>query len=211
MGSGDDAAADPRSLAPANPPPLNEAQLAQADRTLVPGERVGLIRPGMPMAQIENLYGSENLKSRKVEAGAGGPLPGYLLFPGSSDELEIALGENKQPAYVTITNPRSSWAFPSGVTIGTTLSELNTLNGKPFRFTGFGRGYGGTVTDWQEGKLAGLFLRMTYSPERLPAEGLDGQLYGDQEIVSDLPQVQHLGVRVREIRVDITRAEEAVD
>ena len=70
--------------------------------------------PGMPMAQIENLYGTENLRSHKLVGSEGESRPGYLLFPGRPDELEIALGENKQPAYVTITNPRSPGPLAPG-------------------------------------------------------------------------------------------------
>ena len=44
-----------------------------------------------------------------------------------------------------------------------------------------------------------------------PAEGLGGQLIGDQEISSDLPEIQHLGVRVWEIRMDIRVLEKETD
>ncbi len=193
---------------PASPPPFNELQLVQADRMVVPGERVGGIRPGMSMAQVENLYGSENLKSRELDPARGDTLPGYLLFPGTKDEVEITLGIDRQPAYVTIRNPRSPWTSAAGITVGTTLRELNEGNETPFLLSGFGWEGGGTVRDWLGGKLEGLDLRLTYAPEQLPAEGLDGQLQGNRELRSDAPPLQHLGVRVRELRVDIHRVEE---
>ncbi len=207
MGSGEETESR-TPFRPADPPPLNELQLVQADRLLVPGERVGGIRPGMSMAQIENLYGSENLKSREVSPAEEDTLPGYLLFPGTIDEVEITLGEDRQPAYVTISNPRSPWAAASGITVGTTLRELNARNETAFLFSGFGWEGGGTVRDWRGGKLEGLEVRLTYAPEQLPAEGLDGQLRGNQELSSDAPQLEALGVRVRELRVNIRRPAE---
>lgn len=39
---------------------------------------------------------------------------------------------------------------------GTSLKELQRLNGKPFRLFGFSWDYGGLVESWQKGRLVGL-------------------------------------------------------
>lgn len=180
----------------------------QSDRTFRADGRVGMITPGMPMAKIENLYGTGELVSREIEVGEGQTVPGYALFPNTHDELLIELGEDKQPATVSFSNPRSKWVEETtGLTIGTTLTELRKMNGKPFEFTGFGWDYGGTVTDWKGGKLEGILVRLTYAPERLPAEGLDPQLLGDVPVASNHPAIQSIGMNVREIRIDISKRE----
>lgn len=102
--------------------------------------------------RVENLYGSDNLVSTEIDAGEGMTMPGYVLFPGTTDELVIELGEDKQPQRARFSNPRSGWKHgTTGLTIGSTLHELVEMNGAPFEFLGFGWDYGGTVSDWQGG------------------------------------------------------------
>ncbi|MCP9235529.1 hypothetical protein [Lewinella sp. JB7] len=208
MESGDEPASQ-TIVAPAPPP--QDAVAAVGERTFRAGERIGLIKAGMPMAKIENLYGSGVLESRKIELGEGETAPGYVLFPGTTDELLIELGDDKQPATARFSNDRSNWREEStGLTIGTTLAELHRMNGRPFTFTGFGWDYGGTVTDWNGGKLDGILVRLTYAPERLPAGGLDPQLLGDVAVSSEADAVRDIGLKVREIQIPIRKPEAVV-
>ena len=78
MGSGEGTATSQGVLAPASAP--NDAVPPQSDRTLVPGERIGLITAGMSPAQIENLYGSDDFVATQIDAGEGTVEEGYLLF-----------------------------------------------------------------------------------------------------------------------------------
>ncbi|NJB84941.1 hypothetical protein GGR26_000686 [Lewinella marina] len=184
---------------------------AESDRSFVPGERIGGIKPGMPMSLVENLYGSDNLESRDLPAGEGITVPGYVLFPGQHDELYIELGKDKQPSRARFFHPRSNWTHAAtGLTIGTTLRELNEMNGRPFEFRGFGWDYGGTVTDWRGGKLQHLLVRLTYAPERVGAGGLPDSLIGDIPLNSDLPDLRELGLEVREIVVPIRQEADEV-
>ncbi|PPK86080.1 hypothetical protein CLV84_2997 [Neolewinella xylanilytica] len=176
----------------------------EADRRFTAGEFVGLITPGMPVAQIENRYGSGVMESRKLPAGEGTTEPGYVLFPGTVDELFILLGEDKQPDRVRFSNPRANWHdAATGLTIGTEFHDLREMNGAPFEFSGFGWDYAGTVVDWHGGKLEDLIVRLTYAPERLVGGGLPDSLLGDMRLSSDSAAVQGLGLRVREIIVPI--------
>jgi hypothetical protein len=45
-----------------------------------------------------------------------------------------------------------NWGTEYGLGLGTTLKELEKMNGKPFQFAGFGWDYGGIVT-WEGGNL----------------------------------------------------------
>lgn len=197
--------ADPSVVAAYRPPPATPVEAPpEADRSFVAGEHVGGITPDMPMSLVENMYGSDRLESRKLPAGEGTTVPGYVLFPGDSDELFIELGDDKQPARARFSDPRSGWHdAATGLTIGTTLAELHEMNGRPFTFTGFGWDYGGTVSNWNGGHLENLLVRLTYAPERLPAAGLPEALLGDVPIASDADHIKGMGLRVREITVPI--------
>ncbi len=206
MESGDQSAEEPRMPAAG----LSSSELPpESRRSFQAGNYVGLITPGMPMATVENLYGSGSVESRDLPAGEGTTVPGYVLFPGTTDELYIELGEDKQPERARFGNPRSNWHdAATGLTIGTGFRELREMNGGAFDFTGFGWDYGGTVIDWRGGELEDILVRLTYAPERLIGGGLPDSLLGDIRLSSDSAGVEELGLRVREIVVPIRIREE---
>ncbi|WP_116124773.1 hypothetical protein [Lewinella sp. IMCC34183] len=206
MESGD----PPTSQSAYGPLPAGAVEVPrESDRSFVAGERIGGITAGMPMSLVENLYGSDQLTPRDLPAGEGTTVPGYVLFPGTRDELFIELGHDKQPARVRFSHPRSEWHdAATGLSIGTTLEELREMNGRPFTFFGFGWDYGGTVGDWSGGKLEQLLVRLTYSPERVPPTGLPDTLIGDHPVSSTADSLDGLGLRVREIIVPIRRPAE---
>lgn len=51
------------------------------------------------------------------------------------------------------------WKTPQGVSIGTTLKELEKLNGGPFKLAGFAWDYEGAIISWEEGKMSRVFDR----------------------------------------------------
>ena len=181
----------------------------ESDRSFAPYDHVGLITPGIAVARIENLYGSDALESRELPDGEGNALPGYVLFPGTHDELSIELGEDKQPTRVSFSHPRTRWHHAdTKLTVGTELAELREMNGEAFTFTGFGWDSAGTVTDWNGGALTDILVRLTYAPERVIGGGLPDTLLGDRLLSSDSSNVAALGLRVREIVVPLRKPEE---
>lgn len=206
MGSGDSANSQP-AYAPASPPTASVPP--QSDRTYVPGERIGMIEAGMSAAQIENLYGSDDFVATDIDAGEGTTEQGYLLFPGTVDEVVIQLGPDKQPATAALRNERATWyttEFP-GLAPGASLRELIDANGRNFVFRGFGWDYGGTVSDWRGGELEGIHVRLNYATERIGADGLDTTLTGDVPVRSNVATVESLDLRVQEIAIDISGKE----
>ena len=181
----------------------------QSDRSFVPGERFGGIRPEMTILEIEQLYGPENVVTTQVELGEGTTAPGYRLFPGQRDEVLLLLGEDKRPANIVVRQPAARWYSPKPALLimQLRLSELIRSNGRPFTFTGFDWDYGGTVTDWHGGRLEGTQVRLSYAVERLPAGGLPPELLGDRTIMSDDPLLDELGLFVSEFTVGLDRAE----
>ena len=159
----------------------------------------------MTIVQIEGIYGAENLVSEEVDAGEGMTEPAYLLYPGTRDEAIVRLDADKQPAAIAVRNEDARWYAPKPafVMMKASLRELEESNGKPFVFRGFGWDRGGTVTDWQGGRLEGVGARLNYATERVGPDGLPEELRGDVPVRSDAEALENLDLRVSELVIDI--------
>jgi hypothetical protein len=97
-------------------------------------------------AVMEDLSGAE-----------GETYKGLVLFPKANDQrLEVTFKEDK-PKHVSglalhDTARTSKWNV-SGITIGSSLTDVQKANGKPFLVAGFEWDLGGFVTDWKGGAL----------------------------------------------------------
>ena len=95
----------------------------------------------------------------------------------------------RRPALITAKD-QSAWAAANGIRIGTALADIEKMNGKPFKLSGFDWDYGGRVIDWRGGALAkpqpgGCTLGIEFvHPEDAPEESLT-KVSGDREILSD--------------------------
>ena len=103
------------------------------------------------------------------------------------------------------------------LSLGSTLRQIERLNGKPFRLTGFGWDYSGTVVDCNEGRLKEVGCVDPGEPSR----GIQGRkllvrlipddekrinreyqaVLGDREFSSDHPAMQKLNPRIYEMVV----------
>ena len=108
------------------------------------------------------------------------------------------------PSMIRWDGEKTLWHTEQGITLGTRLKELERLNGRPFTLTGFDWDYGGTVTNWNGGKLAeqipDMILRLTPDYDETDTQLTEAEAHavlGDQEITSDNPIVQRLNPAVR--------------
>lgn len=204
-GPANDAAATAADSTAQAEPPVTGA--VDNDFIIVPGTRVGPIQADSDQAGIRAMFGQQNVREANIYVGEGFERPGLLVYPGSQDEVEVLWvegGDPQRPELVFIRQDGSQWRTESGVSIGTTLEELQQLNGKPFKLSGFDWDYGGTITDWNGGKLEGLTLRLNYPDGKT----VDNALLGDQIISSDHPAFAELGAYVNEIVVALNRPRE---
>ena len=157
------------------------------DFMCIPYMRAGRIEPFSTIDDIIRLYGADNVERKVIPGPEGiGRFDISVIFPQTANELFIYWDKNdygKRPSWVSIRKPTSEWKTLYGIKIGTSLSELNQLNGRPFKFLGFNWDYGGSVKrDWEGGVLvatlpASLVLR---SISNLPRE-----YQGDKTLNSD--------------------------
>ena len=112
-------------------------------------------------ATLRARYGTDNVASERIHLGEGETAPGTVIFPNdSSRRLTVTWDDTvarARPTRVTIDSRETRWFVIPGVTIGTSLSELERLNGGPFKLFGFSWDYAGTVSGWDGGRLDSLW------------------------------------------------------
>lgn len=166
------------------------------DRTYVPGKRLGLINAKSTPTSVREAYGEEALVDSLLWGPEGMRYPGFILFGGTDDALEITFDEGGLSG--EIFGNGSHWtSMADGIRIGTSLRALNELNGRPFTFSGFDWDYGGNVLDWQGGKLEGHRLQLEYDNNYVDFnDEAYMQLLGDHELSSDLAILKDVGIKV---------------
>jgi hypothetical protein len=106
------------------------------------------------------------------------------------------------------------WHLANSISFGTSLRELERLNGRPFQLAGFEWDYSGTVTDWNDGHLQETLnscgqvlirLQPRYTPKGWTAQQqkLYQQVMGDDNFASSNPAMQQLNPVVYSITVKL--------
>lgn len=183
-------------------PPAEEKIVPDTDdRTYVPGKSIGIFQAGMTADDLRKLYGADQVKEATLYGPEGMTYPGFHLFPGTDDELNISIDS---VGFLADTyNPGSHWASAQhGVRIGTSLEDLERLNGGPFIFSGFDWDYGGNVYDWLGGELDGYSLQLGYDNNYIDFgddKAFVDYAVGDQPVRSDGEPLKEKGIRVSRI------------
>jgi hypothetical protein len=169
----------------------------------------GPLTPEGSEIELRERYGPSAVDSARIELGEGETTPGAVLYPGDSlRRAEIVWKDTlsrRRPARVILRGTRSKWQVGRGISLGTSLQELERLNGRPFILAGFGWDYAGVVTDWKGGALdstlAGIKLYLDPGPAQQQSAAYS-QVLGDRDYSSDLPAMQQLNPKVGQIFVD---------
>jgi len=201
---------------------------------VVPGKSVGPITALTTRADLVRYFGANHVHDEM--AGPGGDSEAVLATvvngngPGSSvvifwdkldstgkhpdvaahpDFLRLCYGNEGQG------KRHCKWHLANGISIGTSLRELEALNGRGFDLSGFGWDYSGTITDWKGGKLGGELrgcglVALALEP-REANPGPDGAkllmaVTGDQTFASSDPAMQQVNPVVDSIGVTFADA-----
>lgn len=187
----------PSATSPATPIPA-----ATTTATATPGQSPAsdtefVIKPEVGFGPIgvtstkESLakeFGADNVRQETIYVGDGMEWPGLAVYPDDPEKRVEVFWWEEDPTrvqLVRIQGESSLWKTAEGVSLGTTLSELESLNGKPFELLGLAWDFGGGVTNWNGGKLEGLTLRLDASPEASYTDEEASQILGDQQVSSD--------------------------
>ena len=183
---------------------------------ILPDGKQGSINVHTTRQDLVRAYGAKNVVDRDLDVGEGEVQPGTVLFPNDSRRsIEILWNdvENKaNPSSLTIRGDKSRWKAPYDISLGTTLKQLEHMNGRPFHMAGYGWDYSGTVTSWGGGKLAHdlgefdpqgreagrVILRLECRTARLTQKE-EMQVAGDHDFSSTDPVLQKLNPCVSEM------------
>lgn len=170
------------------------------DRLIIPGYRVGLITGKSTEADIIKAYGKASVKVQGIEVGEGVTQKGLLIFEGTTDEIEVVMSfEGKdEPAFVRISHEFSNWKTPEGVSVNTSLADLQASNGAPFTFMGFEWDYSGLITNWNGGRFPKSFT-VSLAPHHV--EAVKPNMLGQVEFQSDEPDLKDLDLKIGAIAV----------
>lgn len=196
------------SAVPSSPPSQTPVQVADAqiDFLIVPDVQVGPITKDSTEASLRKIFGDAQVKSEKLYVGDGQELPGLAIYPDDPEKRVEVIWQEENPskiAFVQIQGERSKWKTKEGVTLGTSLSELERLNGRAFDLFGLGWDFGGTVVDWKGGNLDALQVRVADSAETQLSEEETSTIAGDQTISSETPALRKVNPTVFKIVVPL--------
>ena len=159
-------------------------------------------------------YGAANVQSEPVDIGEGEFLQGTVIFPREQARRAQILWKNGNrampPESILLSGKMSGWTIGRGITLGTTLKELERLNGGPFILTGFGWDYSGTVLSWENGKLekgfkSKVILRLAPIERALKTVSRReaASVNGDHHFRSDNKVIQKINPRIYQIIIDL--------
>jgi hypothetical protein len=182
---------------------------AEPDWLIIPGQRAGAVHRSTTEAQLVEAYGRGTVQPIRIELGEGETAPGTVLFATDSlRRLEVLWQDTMaraRPARLVLRGTRSRWHLPSGISLGTSLRELEQWNERAFTLAGFGWDYGGAVVDWADGALAAQLpdVRLYLDPgARQYQTPIYHEVLGDRDYSSSAPAMQALEPRVYQIFID---------
>jgi hypothetical protein len=170
----------------------------------VPAANASYVLPGdfAPDTGIEGLarrFGKDNVRIGEVPGAEGERVDGAVLFPDDPSRRAYLYFEDAAALrglqLVRVSDEGSRWRLDNGIGLGTPLSKLVALNGKPLRFLGLDWDYGGTITDWGGGHLdpRNDAIRRNMVLDARADIGQRPYPMGDAEFASDDPKYPNLG------------------
>ena len=155
-------------------------------------------------------YGDANVKDQDIDVGEGETEPGTALFPlDRKSSLNILWKDSDKklsPKSLRISGDASRWKTIHAITLGTSLIQLERINGRPFLLSGFGWDYSGTTLSWKGGVpekdfegSGRVILRLDSNTPAGVTEGELNQVSGDRPFSSGHPVMQKINPRVYDV------------
>lgn len=177
---------------------------------ITPGGSAEVITSELTEAKLVAVFGRQHVTWGEIQDVEGEGLPGTILFASDPHErLDIVWTDNEHrrlPKQVQVFgDSRSRWETTAGISLATTLKELERINGKPFRLSGFDIDYEGTVKSWNGGNLekefhdSGVIVRLRCSKKTTATPDELNQLAGTAEFSSDNPIMQKANPHIYQI------------
>jgi hypothetical protein len=159
----------------------------------------GAFAPDTGIEQLERRFGKQNVRIGAVPGAEGETSRGAILFPDDPTRRAYLYFEDSQKLaglqLLRVFDEGSRWRLDNGIGLGTPLSKLVALNGKPIRFLGLDWDYGGAISDWGGGRLDPGHdpIRRNLTLGARADIGDRPYPMGDSEFASDDPKYPDLG------------------
>lgn len=145
---GTDVMAEPGAAAKSSPPLIPHVVACS-----------GLFGPDSSHLKLTKAFHAKNVVATQVDAASGAKVMASVLFakdPKQRLEVWWSKPTSRSDTHLIVINGQSDWTAPSGLRLGLTLSDLERLNGKPFKLSGFDKNSVATLSGWNGGELAAL-------------------------------------------------------
>lgn len=196
--------------APVKAPTTMTTNTSTTENTvIVPLKSVGNITSGMKYEDLLKVFGQNRLKNDTiVEVEGTSSSLTTIIDNEKNTELVVVWADSfplKSIERIQIRQANSPFKTASGVGNGMTLAQLETVNTKPLRFSGFGWDFGGVISGFNGGRLDSVTIGYLLD---LPIEG-DKQdpksedLYGDSMHKTTDPLVVLFKDKIKIVRMEI--------
>ncbi|MBS2026374.1 MAG: hypothetical protein JST54_00600 [Deltaproteobacteria bacterium] len=188
------------------------------DSQVIAGKRVGSIDAKSSEAELKKAFGATAVRTEDsgwAGADEGSSGKATAVFPESPDRLLIVwtdAAKRTQPRLIVIGDKAnkkttaSRWKTPEGIGLGTSLEEVEKINGAPFFLEPLGSDLGGNAF-FEKGKLsAGHAPIINFEPEVKPeklSEKDQATLNALKDWKSDDPTVRLLKLHVASMVVEL--------
>lgn len=160
------------------------------DELLITNNKFGKIDNTTDLIQLKKLFGEKNVTD-VTEYGPEGldTFKATKIYAGNTREISIRWKQNKLHKEISIAEcyqEHSPYYTADNLKVGTPLSKILEVNGKPIKFYGLGWDYGGTITSLNKGRMDGsnIFFELMDEPD------ISKNLLGDKEFNTDMPLVK---------------------
>ncbi|MDC7786353.1 hypothetical protein J2S22_001014 [Rhodoplanes tepidamans] len=141
---------------------------------------------------LATAFDAKNVDFTEVDGPEGSKLNASVLFPTEPKRRLEVLWQNEAArsdiALIVITG-QSAWTGPKGLKLGLGLAQLEKINGKPFKLSGFDQDNGGSVVDWQGGALdalpGGCKVGIRLVPDAKATDAAKAQAAGKEFVSTD--------------------------
>jgi hypothetical protein len=156
-------------------------------------------------AKLVEAFGRSNVATLEIDGDGGVKVRASVVYPDESRRRVYVVWHDEKlrrhPATIRV-DFRSGWHTVRGLHVGTELAEVEKINGKAFKMTGFDWELGGRVSNWQGGALAkipGCELRLGFNPWADAPDDARDKVSGEKEFLSGDPNMRASKPTVSEI------------
>ena len=153
---------------------------------MVPGESLGAITKESTREQLLEVYGAENINFEE-RMFMDEPINSSSLFKGTENAVMIYWSDNtySQVSSVELMGEKGEWSTKEGIKLGSTLKEVEAVNGKAFKLYGFYGAEGSGMNESWEGGAISSKVQINFGGGIPEESEMDKELLYENKVSSD--------------------------